>query len=111
MWFFNAEENEIKRMAQEFAEKELKPFATFHDEEETFNINAFRKMGELGVLGITASEDYGGSGLGATHATLIMEEFGKQCASSTLSYLAHSILCVNNIMVNGNPEHKKKILA
>ncbi len=110
MWFFSSDELEIKEMAKDFALKELKTQAAIHDEDETFNINAFKKMGELGVLGLTAHEDFGGSGLGATHATIVMEEFGKQCASTTLSYLAHSILCVNNINSNGSLEQKKKYL-
>src|SRR5690606_4373948 len=86
------------------------PVAEKHDNDESFNMAAFKKMGELGVLGITADPDYGGAGMGALAATLVMEEFGKACASSTLSYLAHSILCVNNIENNASKEQKEKYL-
>ena len=67
-------------------------------------------MGDLGLLGITADPDYGGAGMGATAATIVMEEFGKACAGSTLSYLAHTILCVNNLNNNGSKEQKEKYL-
>ncbi|MEC7183034.1 MAG: acyl-CoA dehydrogenase family protein [Bdellovibrionota bacterium] len=110
MWFFTDEEKELQKVCRDFAQNELAPYAQEHDEKETFNLKAFKKMGELGLLGITADPKYGGSGLGATAATIVMEEFGAVCASSTLSYLAHSILCVNNIQQNGSEEQKEKYL-
>ena len=110
MWFFTEEEKELQRVCRDFAQKELAPKAEHHDETETFNLEAFKKMGELGLLGITADPKYGGAGLGATAATIVMEEFGRACASSTLSYLAHTILCVNNISTNASEEHKAKYL-
>lgn len=110
MWFFSAEEKELQLVCRDFASKELAPFAEKHDHEESFNLSAFKKMADLGVLGITADPEYGGAGLGATASTIVMEEFGKACAGSTLSYLAHSILCVNNIQNNGSPEQKAKYL-
>ena len=110
MWYFSEEEREVQSMCRSFADNELAPVAEKHDNEESFNIEAFRKMGELGVLGITADPEYGGGGMGALAATIVMEEFAKACASSTLSYLAHSILCVNNIQNNASPEQKKLFL-
>jgi isovaleryl-CoA dehydrogenase len=110
MWFFTDEEKELQNVCRDFAQKELAPKAEHHDEEESFNLAAFKKMGELGILGITADPKYGGAGLGATAATIVMEEFGKACAGSTLSYLAHSILCVNNIQNNASEEQKEKYL-
>lgn len=110
MWYFSEEENQLREVCRDFAKTELAPFAEKHDTEETFNINAFKKMGELGLLGITADPEYGGSGLGATAATIVMEEFGKACAGSTLSYLAHAMLCVNNINSNASSEQKEKYL-
>jgi isovaleryl-CoA dehydrogenase len=110
VWFFNEEEREIQRVAKSFADKELAPVAASLDKKEEFNLKAFKKMGEVGLLGITADPEYGGASLGATAATIVMEEFGKACASSALSYLAHSILCVNNIQVNGSKEQKEKYL-
>ncbi|MBT3983644.1 MAG: isovaleryl-CoA dehydrogenase [Bacteriovoracaceae bacterium] len=110
MWFFSQEEKELQNVCQSFAQKELAPKAAELDNTETFNLEAFKKMGEIGLLGITADPEYGGAGLGATSATIVMEEFGKACASTTLSYLAHSILCVNNIDKNASKEQKQKYL-
>jgi len=94
----------------EFARTELAPQAEEVDEKEGWNDAAFRKMAGLGLLGITAGESYGGSALGALEATLAMEKLGEACASTTLSYLAHSILCVNNIHENASEAQKKKYL-
>jgi len=110
MWFFTEEEKDLQRLCRDFAQKELAPHAHKHDEEESFNLNAFKKMGDLGILGITADPKYGGVGMGAVAATIVMEEFGKACAGSTLSYLAHTILCVNNIQNNASEEQKAKYL-
>lgn len=110
MWFFTDEEKELQQVCRNFAKNELAPMAEHFDDTETFNIKAFKKMGELGLLGITADPKYGGAGLGATAATIVMEEFGRVCASSTLSYLAHTILCVNNISTNASEEQKAKYL-
>jgi len=110
MFFFKPEEKDLQKVCRDFALNELKPFAEKHDEHESFNLNAFKKMGDLGLLGITADPDYGGAGMGATAATIVMEEFGKVCAGSTLSYLAHSMLCVNNINNNADDSQKTKYL-
>lgn len=110
MWFFSEEEKQLIEVTRSFAQNELAPFAEKHDHDETFNIDAFKKMGELGLLGITADPKYGGAGLGATAATIVMEEFGKACAGSTLSYLAHAMLCVNNINSNASDAQKEKYL-
>jgi isovaleryl-CoA dehydrogenase len=110
MWFFSPEEKELQKVCRDFAQKELAPRAEKLDNTEKFNLEAFKKMGEIGILGITADPEYGGAGLGATAATIVMEEFGKACAGSTLSYLAHTILCVNNIHNNASPEQKAKYL-
>ncbi|MCB9092298.1 MAG: acyl-CoA dehydrogenase family protein [Halobacteriovoraceae bacterium] len=110
MWFFTDEQKELQNVCRSFAEKEIAPYAEKHDHDETFNIEAFKKMGELGLLGITADPKYGGAGLGAIEATIVMEEFGKACAGLTLSYLAHSMLCVNNISTNASEEQKAKYL-
>jgi len=110
MWFFTEEEKQLRDLCRDFANNELAPYAEKHDTEETFNMDAFKKMGEIGILGITADPEYGGAGMGAVAATIVMEELGKVCASSTLSYLAHTILCVNNIQNNGSEEQKAKYL-
>ena len=110
MWYLSEEEKQLRDVCREFARKEIAPKAEEHDTEETFNLEAFKKMGKLGVLGITADPEYGGVGAGALAATLIMEEFGKACPALTLSYLAHAILCANNIQNNANPKQKEKYL-
>jgi isovaleryl-CoA dehydrogenase len=110
MWFFTPEERELQKTCRDFARAEIAPMAEKLDTEEKFNLKAFRGMGDLGVLGITADPDYGGAGLGATAATIVMEEFGKADPGTTLSYLAHSILCVNNIDKNASAEQKAKYL-
>ena len=110
MWYFSDEEKQLKEVCKEFARKEIAPKAEHHDTEESFNIEAFKKMGELGVLGITADPEYGGAGMGCLAATLVMEEFGKACPGLTLSFLAHSILAVNNIQSNASAEQKAKYL-
>jgi isovaleryl-CoA dehydrogenase len=110
MWFLSEEDKMLQDTVRNFANSELKPKIEKLDEEEGFNRDAFHKLGDLGLLGITVKEEDGGAGLGAVSATLAMEEMGAVDASTTLSYLAHSILCVNQIGVNGSPEQKKKYL-
>ncbi len=110
MWYFSDEEKQLQEVCRDFAQNEIAPFAEKHDHDETFNIDAFKKMGELGILGITADPEFGGAGLGATAATIVMEEFGKACPGLTLSYLAHSMLCVNNVATNCSKEQQAKYL-
>lgn len=110
MWFFTSEERELQKTCRAYAREEIAPLAEKLDTQEKFNLKAFKGMGELGLLGITADPEYGGAGLGATAATLVMEEFGKADPGTTLSYLAHTILCVNNIDKNASAEQKAKYL-
>lgn len=110
MWYFSDEQKMLQQTVRQFAQAELAPRIEKLDEEEGFNRDSFHKMGELGLLGITVPEADGGAGLGAVAATIAMEEMGAVDASTTLSYLAHSILCVNQIARNGSPEQKKKYL-
>jgi isovaleryl-CoA dehydrogenase len=107
---WTSEQKLLQRTVHDFAQKELLPKAAEIDENETWNESAFRKMADLGLLGITVSEEFGGIHLGATEATLVMETLGHACASTTLSYLAHSILTVNNLFVNASAEQKRKYL-
>ncbi len=110
MWFFSDEHRMLQDTVRQFAQSELAPRIEALDHEEGFNREAFRKLGELGLLGITVPEADGGAGMGAVAATIAMEEMGAVDASTTLSYLAHSILCVNQISSSGNAEQKKKFL-
>ncbi len=100
----------LRQTIRDFAEKELLPIASHIDEKDEFPDKVFRKLGPLGVLGITAAEEYGGASAGFLAATLAMEELGRVSASFALSYLAHTILCVNGIAENGNSNQKKKYL-
>jgi isovaleryl-CoA dehydrogenase len=108
--FFNDTHKVLKETVRRFAESEIAPRAAELDESQGFNESALRKMGELGLLGITATESHGGSGLDVVAATLVMEELGAVCASTTLSYLAHAILAVNNLSANGSESQKTKYL-
>lgn len=107
---FTEEQNLLANTVSDFARNELAPRAEEIDDKETWNAEAFKKMGELGLLGVTVEEKYGGSHLGCLDATLVMEKLGEQCASTTLSYLAHTILCVNNLHENASDSQKKKYL-
>jgi isovaleryl-CoA dehydrogenase len=110
MWFFSDEQKMLQETVRQFAQTELAPKIEHLDHIEGINETAFKKLGDLGLLGITVSEADGGAGLGAVEATIAMEEMGAVDASTTLTYLAHSILCVNQIGFNGTPEQKKKYL-
>lgn len=110
MYHWTSEQRQLVETVSNFAAKEIGPKAESLDESEGFNEKAFRALGPLGLLGITASEEWGGAKLGAVQATLAIESIAEYCASTALSYLAHSILCVNNIEVNASNEQKKQYL-
>lgn len=80
------------------------------DKEDVFPKHLWKKMGEMGFLGITAEEEFGGAGLGYYEHCLVAEEISKQSGSVGLSYIAHSNLCVNQIRLNGSDMLKKKYL-
>jgi isovaleryl-CoA dehydrogenase len=110
--FFWTEEQELLRESvASFARSELTPAAAGLDESEGWSDSTFRKMGELGLFGVTANEKYGGSGLGCVEATLVIEKIAEHCASTALSYLAHTILCVNNLHENSSEEQKQRYLS
>ena len=97
-------------MVRSFAEKEVDPQAEAHDRDERFNLELFRKLGELGLLGITVSEQYGGAGLDSTAAVIAHEELSAADPGFALAYLAHSMLFANNLQVNGNDAQRQKYL-
>ena len=110
IWFFTEEEKMLAESVRAFAREQLAPKIEHLDEIESFNLEGFKKLGEMGLLGITVAEEDGGAGMGAVAATLAMEEMAAVDASTTLSYLAHSILCVNQIGTNASKEQKLKYL-
>lgn len=93
-----------------FAAKEIAPRATEIDRSDQFPMDLWKKMGDLGVLGITVEEEYGGANMGYLAHMIAMEEISRASASVGLSYGAHSNLCVNQIRRNGNAAQKKKYL-
>ena len=100
----------LKDSIQEFCKREIAPLAEDIDKKNDFPSHLWKKMGELGLLGITAEEKYGGSGLGYTAHVIAMQEISKASASVGLSYGAHSNLCVNQITLNGTDKQKQKYL-
>ncbi len=107
---FSKEHEMLAESVRQFAQKEVAPGAAERDEKEHFDQSLVKKMGDLGILGITVSPDYGGAGMDTVAATIVMEELGAACASTALSYLAHSILAVHNLSTNGSEAQKKKYL-
>jgi isovaleryl-CoA dehydrogenase len=93
-----------------FAAKEIAPRAADIDRENEFPADLWRKMGDIGILGITVEEEFGGAGLGYLHHVVAMEEVSRASAAVGLSYGAHSNLCVNQLRRNGSAAQKKKYL-
>jgi isovaleryl-CoA dehydrogenase len=110
MFNFNEDQLLLAKTVADFAKNELAPKAALLDEQEGFNESAFRNMAQLGLLGVTVGEKFGGAALGSLEATLVMEICAEVCASTTLSYLAHTILCVNNISENASEVQKQRYL-
>jgi isovaleryl-CoA dehydrogenase len=100
----------LRDSVRAFAEKEIAPLAAEIDQSNEFPTHLWRKMGELGILGITADDEYGGAGMSYLAHTIAMEEISRASASVGLSYGAHSNLCVNQIMRNGSPEQRAQYL-
>ncbi len=95
---------------EEFVTREVEPQAAEHDRSETFNHALFKKAGELGLLGVTIPEEYGGSGLDATAAVQLFEILSTSDPGFALGVLAHSMLFAQNVLVNGNELQKKHVL-
>ena len=100
----------LRRTVAEFCSKELAPRAADIDRENQFPADMWRKFGDLGLLGVTVDEEYGGTAMGYVAHAVAMEEISRASASVGLSYAAHSNLCVNQIHRNGTPEQKSRYL-
>ena len=100
----------LREMIRDFVQEFVEPQAHEYDKKEQFNLELFRELGELGLLGITVPEEYGGAGLDAVAATIAHEELSYSDAGFGLAYLAHSMLFVNNLAFNGSDEQKSRIL-
>jgi isovaleryl-CoA dehydrogenase len=100
----------LRESVADFASAEIAPRAAEIDRSNEFPQELWRKLGDLGVLGITVEEEYGGAGMGYLEHVVAMEEISRGSASVGLSYGAHSNLCVNQIRRNGTEEQKRKYL-
>ena len=95
---------------REFVSREVEPQAAEHDRTETFNHGLFRRAGDLGLLGVTLPEEYGGAGLDATAAVQVYEALSSSDPGFALAVLAHAILFAQNVSVNGSELQKKHVL-
>ena len=104
------EHQELRKSVSEFCKDHVDPQAVEFNKNEKFNLPLFKKLGDMGLLGVTVHPNYGGSGMDATAATIIHQEISSCDPAFCLSYLAHSMLFVNNLHINGSHEQKTKYL-
>jgi isovaleryl-CoA dehydrogenase len=102
--------NLIRESVQDFVSHEISPLAADIDRNDHFPLELWRKMGDMGLLGITVPEKYGGAEMGYLEHVIAMEEISRGSASVGLAYGAHSNLCVNQIKLNGTEEQKERYL-
>ena len=107
---FNEEQDMLRESVARFTADELTPRAAEVDETNTFPADIWKKLGDLGVLGITAPEEFGGANMGYAAHVVAMEEISRGSASVGLSYGAHSNLCINQITRNANQSQKERFL-
>lgn len=102
--------NALREQVQRFARDKIAPIAEKTDRDNAFPNELWKQFGDMGLLGMTVSEEYGGSDMGYLAHAIAMEEISRASASIGLSYGAHSNLCVNQIFRNGTPEQRAKYL-
>ncbi len=109
---FDLNENQkmIAQMVRDFAEKEIRPNFMEWDETQEFPVHVFKKLGELGLMGVFIPEEYGGSGFGYDEYITVVSEISKVCGSIGLSVAAHNSLCTGHIYYHGSEAQKKKYL-
>ena len=109
---FEMNENQkmIAQMVRDFAEKEIRPNFMVWDESQEFPVHVFKKLGELGLMGVFIPEEYGGSGFGYDEYITVVSEIAKVCGSIGLSVAAHNSLCTGHIYYHGSEEQKRKYL-
>lgn len=100
----------IAEMIRDFANKHIRPQMMEWDESQKFPVEVFKKLGELGLMGVLVPTEYGGSGLGYFEYVTVVSEIAKVCGSIGLSVAAHNSLCTGHILYFGNEEQKKKYL-
>jgi len=100
----------LRDMVHRWAQERVRPMAAEIDRSNVFPAALWREMGELGLLGVTVPEEYGGAGMSYLAHTIAVEEIARASASVSLSYGAHSNLCVNQIKLNGTDAQKRKYL-
>ena len=104
------EHRALRELVRSFAEREVDPQAEASDHAERFNVELFRKLGELGLLGITVEERFGGSGLDPVAAVIAHEEISAADPGFALAFLAHSMLFANNLQINGSDAQRARYL-
>jgi len=102
--------NALREMVHRWAQERVKPMAAGIDRSNTFPSELWREMGDLGLLGITVPEEMGGAGMGYLAHVIAVEEIARASASVSLSYGAHSNLCVNQIKLNGTDDQRARYL-
>ena len=107
---FTQDQIQFKEQIKKFVDDKISPIAAEIDEKDDFPNHLWKEMGDLGILGVTAPLEYGGSGLDYTTHCIIVEEISRGSGSIGLSYGAHSNLCVNQLVRNGNEAQKTKYL-
>lgn len=108
---FSEEVLEIKRVAREFAEAEIRPHVREWDENQTFPIDVLKKLGELGFLGVLVPTEYGGAGLGYTEYVTIVEELSRVDGSIGISVAAHNSLCTGHIYNSGSEDQRRRFVV
>lgn len=109
---FTPTENQkmIKAMVKDFAEKHIRPHVMEWDEVQEFPVDTFKKLGELGLMGVLVPSEYGGSGFGYIEYVTVISEIARVCGSIGLSVAAHNSLCTGHILTFGTEEQKRKWL-